>query len=836
MMSGDVVGHPAARPPAALEAVGEWHELHPYVGERAGPSAGARALAVVRRNVLIILACIAAAVASTLYVTRRLDRIYEASASIRIEPQKASLPSLEPLLSSTSDISTEMEVLHSQSLAESIVDSLRMMLVLDAPARVHRDELFDSVHIARTATGAIYRLLRERDGAFRIVDRSRDAPIGVVPPDGRVELPGVSLGLTPRARALPSIDFRVLAHDDATDLLRANVTIERPVREANIVSIRYRSPDAQLARDVPNALAGRLIAQRQTVRQSESRSTQTFLREQIDRLSGQLLNSEDDLRNFRERERVVDLPEEGRNEVARVAQIQAHRSEIETERTSLAKLLDEVTLAAKHQRAGEPSPYRNLVAFPSLLRNQAASQLLGSLAVVEDRRAELLTRRSEQDPDVQLLSGRIREIEEQLRSLTTTYLQALTDQSATLESTIARSATTLRRFPARELELARLQRQTKLLEDLYTLLQTRLKEAEIGSSAGDATVRLVDVARLPRSPISPKPMVSAALAAIAGLLLGLAVAFARAYSDRAVHSRREVRAATGMPVLGIIPRVRSHRRWPAAIRMMLRHSPLAIDDGASRLLAARHSSHGTRRDGIREPALSPSGMQALEAFNRLDANMLFARANQASATIVLTSPLPAEGKTTVATNLALVAAQQGRRVLLLDADLRRGVLNSVFQRPRAPGLSEVLEGSLPFGHVVQSVAVGDDGVLHYLTTGSLPSNPSQLLGSSRMRGLLQLIRSEYDVVIFDTPPLNAVADAATLGTLSDGVLLVARAGVTTVDALSVAMEHLLQAGAPIIGVVLNDIDFQRDASYDSEYRQFGRYAAYHGDVASGSKA
>jgi succinoglycan biosynthesis transport protein ExoP len=223
-----------------------------------------------------------------------------------------------------------------------------------------------------------------------------------------------------------------------------------------------------------------------------------------------------------------------------------------------------------------------------------------------------------------------------------------------------------------------------------------------------------------------------------------------------------------------------------------------------------------------------------EAFSRLEANLRFARGHKV--TVVLTSPMPGEGKTTVATNLALVASRHGRRVLLIDADMRRGDLSAAFQAARTPGLAEVLQGAVSFDLARRTVDVGGPGAFHYLTSGSLHSNPLHLLETRHMRELLAAAAAEYDLVLIDTPPLNAVVDAVVLGAMSDGVLIVARAGHTTMDALLTGMEHLLEARAPIIGVVLNDVDLEQDASYDSEYRNFGRYAEYYDDLSESTSS
>jgi capsular exopolysaccharide synthesis family protein len=162
-------------------------------------------------------------------------------------------------------------------------------------------------------------------------------------------------------------------------------------------------------------------------------------------------------------------------------------------------------------------------------------------------------------------------------------------------------------------------------------------------------------------------------------------------------------------------------------------------------------------------------------------------------------------------------------VLLIDADLRRGLVHSVLGGPREPGLSEVIRGRIPFGSARRSITVGDRGSLDFLTTGKLVTDDLGQTGSPAMREFLLQIREDYDIVIVDTPPVNIITDAALLGTSADGVVLVARAGVTESAALAYAVEQLRHVRAPLLGVVLNDIDLRRDAAYDSSYRYFRDY-------------
>ena len=206
-----------------------------------------------------------------------------------------------------------------------------------------------------------------------------------------------------------------------------------------------------------------------------------------------------------------------------------------------------------------------------------------------------------------------------------------------------------------------------------------------------------------------------------------------------------------------------------------------------------------------------------ESYGRLAINLAFAQSEGSRQVLLITSPLPGDGKTTVASNLALTLALRGTKVLLVDADLRRGRVHALFDAPRRPGLSDVLSGAKPLSSVVRRVRVSPNAELSFISTGQLHPNPPQLFGADAVRKLLEPLRAEYDTIIFDAAPLNVVSDAALLSTHADGVIVVARAGVTEPGALSFAMEQLDHVQSQVIGTVLNDVELERDAYYDGTY-------------------
>jgi capsular exopolysaccharide synthesis family protein len=220
-------------------------------------------------------------------------------------------------------------------------------------------------------------------------------------------------------------------------------------------------------------------------------------------------------------------------------------------------------------------------------------------------------------------------------------------------------------------------------------------------------------------------------------------------------------------------------------------------------------------------AVNAAGNPAAEAYATLQTNLAFSSPDSTMKALVLTSALPGDGKSTCAVNLAITLTLRGFRTVLIDADLRRGVLHHAFDLDRSPGFSEILAGSVMLPEALRSFEVeGSTASLNFLSCGAPSSNPTGLLESDNMRTLLAGLRNTYDRIIIDSPPVNIVTDAAILSALVDGVLLVARSGVTDGAALVYAVDQLEHVSATVVGVILNDIDFRKDAAYDGAYKYY----------------
>jgi capsular exopolysaccharide synthesis family protein len=765
---------------------------------------------MVRRHKLLIAIVLVLSLGGAYVITRLTNPVYQASTTLYFAEHESTIPALDILNqieNGNNEVATEMEVMRSRALAETVIDTLGLQVTVSDPRSAVTSQYLKVLNADPAAALATFEFRRSGDSAFSVKDLASNAKIG----EARVGQPftfdKVTIAVLPGALVTGVFEVDVGSREAAVAALSKAMTVSRPNATASVVQVSYTGHDPLRTRDVPDVLAKTYLAWRSSLRKSGDRSTVEFLKEQIDTIAKQLYTAEEQMREFRQQNQVVDLPTQATSQVQRLATLQAQQADVNMQRTSLKNLMAEVKAAPADPQLG--SPYRRLMAFPALMTTaNPALPLLQSLTGLEQQRSTLLVRRTPADPDVAALTASINNVESQIAAVVDTYVKGLDEQAASLTAQIGQFSIQAAQVPRKEVEYARLDRTASGLTQIYTTLQQRLREAQIAEAVDDGAVRVVDPAATPTLPIAPRPVFNLLLGGLLGLLLAFAAVMIRERLDHTIHTREEVEAVSGAAVLALIPHIRSDERpksfspWPRPREKSL------VPTNGKRPAPAGESSRLLLND--------PQSV-ASEAFRKLRTNITFARPDSPPRVLVFTSPSPGDGKSTSVMNLAIALVQQGKKVIVIDGDMRRGGLHRMLKAKQAPGLSEILVGQSELENAIQSLTMEPFGTVDLLSTGVVPPNPAELLTSPRFRNLVDSLRPGYDAVLIDSPPINLVTDASIIGRETDGAVFVVRAAKSTRAEIAHAVGQLRQVQVPITGIVLNDYDAKRDADYTAPY-------------------
>jgi capsular exopolysaccharide synthesis family protein len=780
------------------------------------PAISLRGLAAaLRRQIWWITATTALGVALTVYVVLRQRPLYEARATLRMpEQQNAVAPGdVFAALNGPSTIETEMEILRSRTVAEAVVDSLGLRATVIAPRGAPRGDLFGRLVITGDARPGTYEVWRDTT-VFSVTTpdgRTVGAPYGAALSVAGITVEPLPLGATAAGRGPARITLAVSPTTEAAEDLRQGLRVARPVANAGIVSVAYQSTDPELAAEVVNGVAQSYIQRRGSTEKQQDSAAVEFLGGQVQTIHAELSDAEQQLERYRRAHSVIDPQAQAGNQVQQQAALQVQQEELASQRSVLQDLI-----RRSRQPADSVTDWAAFMGSPVLAQNTNIAALLTQLVSLTQQRAQMLTFRTAADPQVVSFTNSISLVRSQLAAAAAGMLQGLSDQARTVDQSLAAANARLGRVPQVQLEYARLNRAVELNGQLYTLLQTKLKEAQISQASEIANVQLVDPAVVPTTPLGGRRMFNLLFGSGLALLCGGLVGLMRESSDTRVRSREEVVRLTDVPLLASIPRIALHN---------------GLRNGLRRELAKQIENRLVLRHAPRSPAA--------EAYRALRTNVAFAGSGERPPlrTIVVTSPEPMDGKTTTAVNLAITMAEQGLRAVLIDGDQRRPVLHKVLHTDRVPGLSGLLNRTTPLEEAIRDIPLPHhtEGAFGFIPAGHVVPNPAELLGSGAMRELLVLLAARYDVVIMDTPPLCVVTDAAVLGTIVDGVILVARMGATHGEALHQAVSEMQGLGARVVGSVLTDVS-QREDRYGSRHGYYTYYYDENGKDENGNGA
>ena len=749
-------------------------------------------LLALRRRWWVVPIVFALVVGVSMWRTLRQQRLYSAAATVRIQENQQLLPGMMPGGGGgdwrVDRLLSEQQVIKSGEVANRVVERLGLSVVVTDP-EIRRSDVFDGPPFPRVegaVTAGNWRVRFDTVGYTVVAGGQQYGPVrygesvnaaGIVfafPRRPRVDAREVNVGLVPAANAAAAIRGAI-----STGVIPST----------DIVSIAYTGTEPELVRAITNTIASSYASFAVEQRRESAERKSEFIKVQLQSQESRLRSAQDDLKNFKERYQTADVSAEQLALASNIASLEQSKQEVIVERNIYERLIGR--LAAADTLDDE---LRRIVGTGAGEKNQSIANLYAQWFDLQKEREQLLARgRTASNADVEALDRLISRTKRDLQTSSQVYLQALNSRLESLERSIGSQRTNAQRYPPLEAEQVRLMADVKTTQGLYDELQSQYQLAIIAEAAETGQVSLIDSAQTPTFAISPNRRRALLTAVIFGLALGLGAAVLLDRLDNTVRSPDEIAKRFDVTVLGLIPR----------IRLTDVNADPSTTTAMNRLV-----THADPRSPV------------AESYRSLRTNLAFARAHQDIKTLVLTSPGPADGKSTTIANLAITFAQQGQRTLIIDADLRRAVLDKTFGVPRTPGLTDVLVGTTPLADAVHATDIPN---LFVLGSGQFPPNPSELLGSDAMQAMIEETKKQFDVALFDTPPLLAVTDAAVLSTRVDGTMLVVRMGSTAREAVRRALLALRAVHGRVLGAVLNDVDF-RAGSY---YGGYGYYYSYY---------
>jgi polysaccharide biosynthesis transport protein len=584
-----------------------------------------------------------------------------------------------------------------------------------------------------------------------------------------------------------------------------------------IIEVHFRSPDKDLAANVVNTLMSTYTENNFKSRFDSTMQASDWLSKQLVDLQMKVETSQEKLVRYQKEHEILGIDEKQNITTAKLDELNKALTTAESERMDKESVY----------RLVESGDTDTIASAASVLDaagagTQSASSLLEGLrtkeADVKIQVAELSTQFGPSYPKVAQLNGQLKEIDAQILSETRKvagkvrgqYMAALQRENM-LHDALEKQKQEENKLNESAIEYSILKRDLESYRTLYEGLMEKMKEAGVSAGLKSNNFRIVDVARVPSRPIEPNIPRNLAFAFMLGLTTGVGLAFLLEGLDNTVRTTEQAQMISGLPPLGMIPMGSRSAREGA---------------GGKRLVIA------TSKEAVELVAQVRPQSQMAESYRALRTSLLLSNLGAPPKVIMITSALPQEGKTTTSINCAVVLAQKGIRVLLIDADLRRPSIHKTLGMGPRSGLSNVLTGSATLQQTITRSTVLPN--LSVLPAGTPPPNPAELLASTNMRDVLEELRGQYDHIVVDTPPTLSVTDAVVLSPRADAIVLVIRSGQTTKQALRRSRDILAQVNAKVSGVLLNAVDLSSpDYYYYYEYQ--GKYSRYYRDGESHDK-
>lgn len=723
-----------------------------------------------RRLALSVLALVVVGAVGYLFVA---TPVYEARVRVLIEPDTPNVVSFKEVIEENASkleyYQTQMEILRSRSLARKTLDALDMWK--DPEIAAPSDQLSRMIQVTRGIGTAI------ASGLSLAVRKAISAP----PPDATQAAAASAAGAD---AAMSENAAQSRAVDEFLKHLVLNYRADN-----RILEVGYRSVDARRAAEVANAIARNYMDETMDVKFKAAKEASDWLNARIAEQRKQVEASETAAQRYREANGDVSVSAEQNITLQKLGDLNTAATKAKTERLDAEALYRQLQDAQQNPAV--------LDTLPVILSDPFIQKLKIELADLQSEEVKMAQRLGDRNPELVTLRSAVARVQQQIQAEVDKIAQSVGNQyRAALgkERSLTRAleeqkgqALTLDR---RAVQYNELQREATSNRQVFEALLQRAKETGISSELKASNIRVIDPAEVPLRPASPRKVPILLFAVVLGLPLGMAAAIGRELVDDRVKSPDEIKNMLGLKFLGFAPAVR----------------------------ASEFTAHGPLVNGEVPPLFS-------EALRTVRANVFLSVASAPGTKVLLvTSTGPNEGKTVVASNLAVALAQSGRRVLLVDGDLRLSKVHEVFQVPVGPGFSDVLRGARSMKSVIHSSSIRG---LFIVTAGPTPESAGDLLEVENFQKAIAAVESEFDWIVIDSPPVMAVSDAIAMVPAVTGIVFVVGAQMTRRRAVEAALEQLDVAGANVLGAVLSRADVLEHSPY-----YHSSYLRYHGHQAA----
>ena len=622
-------------------------------------------------------------------------------------------------------------------------------------------------------------------GLFR---RAFGALRGLFGPSPKVDPESLELGVDPRL-----IDLYL-------DLLEIE-----PVKNSRLVKIRFSTHEPVLSAQIANAHASAYINEGMQNRYHATSEAQQFLESKLGELKQKVESTEAALNKYRAEHHILSL--DGRENLV------VDRLDDLNKRLTMAQA-ERIQYESQYRLIVE----RNYEDLPAVIESPLIQRLKEALAKLEAKYALLSEKFKPAYPAMEQAQGEVdaarsrldAEIHKVVAGITSTYMAAKGREDALREQLDEQKRAAMD-LKENSVDYNMLKRDVDTSHALYESTLARMKETTVADSLKFSNVTVVDKAEVPLYPSRPKRTLNLILSLMAGLVMGTGLAFFFEYLDNTLKTTEEVERYIRVPALGLVPSFAPGARPYEPDRVAV---PAMATDGMPRELVTLHH----RRSVVSE------------AYRTIRTAILLSRADNPPRLLLVTSGQAGEGKTITAVNTAITLAQSGARVLIVDADMRRPRCHRVLGTENGHGLSTLLTGQ---GDLREAIAPTGVENLFFVSSGPVPPDPAELVGSVKMRETLAVLREGFDYVLIDSPPVLPVTDGVLLATMVDGVVLVARGQQTPKDVVRKARERLDYARANVLGVVLNNVNVNSgDYHYHNRYTYsyYGTQDAEHADA------